>query len=108
MKVGDIVLIPFPFSSLTNVKLRPAVVICVTKDHFQDLTLCAISSVMPSHLNLNEIKLPPDSFNHLRKPSVLKVDRIVTLQSKNVTASLGELSPNHLVVFKATFKALVD
>lgn len=40
MKTGDIVLIPFPFSELTQVKLRPAIVITVTKDKLK--TLCFV------------------------------------------------------------------
>ncbi len=32
MKTGDIVIIPFPFAELTNIKARPAVVIAETKD----------------------------------------------------------------------------
>ena len=32
MNTGDIVLIPFPFSELSEVKLRPAVVVTTTKD----------------------------------------------------------------------------
>lgn len=44
MITGDIVLIPFPFSELTQVKLRPAVVIAETRDKYKDLILSAISS----------------------------------------------------------------
>jgi hypothetical protein len=32
MKTGDIVLIPFPFTDFTNRKVRPAAVVCETKD----------------------------------------------------------------------------
>lgn len=39
MKTGDIVLVPFPFSELTNVKVKPAVVICVTKDKYKDVVI---------------------------------------------------------------------
>jgi hypothetical protein len=60
MKTGDIVLIPFPFAELTNRKVRPAVVVCETKDIFKDLVLCAISSVVPSKLTENEILLKVD------------------------------------------------
>jgi hypothetical protein len=39
MSTGTIVLIPFPFAELTNVKVRPAIVIANTKDKHQDLIL---------------------------------------------------------------------
>lgn len=78
MKTGDIILIPFPFAELTNRKVRPALVVCETKDHFKDVVLCAISSVVVPPLSDNELLLSPDRKNGLRKTSVLKIDRIVT------------------------------
>jgi hypothetical protein len=47
MKTGEIVLVPFTFSELTNIKVRPAVVISATKDKNEDLIVSAISSVIP-------------------------------------------------------------
>ncbi len=51
MKTGDIILIPFPFSELTQIKVRPAVVVAVTKDKYNDLVLAAISSQVASTIN---------------------------------------------------------
>ncbi len=47
MKTGDIILIPFPFAELTNVKVRPVVIATATKDKYKDIVICAISSVIP-------------------------------------------------------------
>ena len=79
MKTGDIILLPFPFAELTNIKVRPAVVICTTADKHRDVLVSAITSIVPEHLNKNEILLEPDPTNGLRVRSVIKVDRIVTL-----------------------------
>ncbi len=49
MNTGTIVLIPFPFAELTNIKVRPALIISTTKDKYQDLILSAISSVYLPH-----------------------------------------------------------
>ena len=57
MKTGDIVLVPFPFSELINIKVRPAVVIATTKDKYEDLIVSAISSVIPDSISPNEILL---------------------------------------------------
>lgn len=78
MKTGNIILVPFPFSELTNIKVRPAVVISTTKDKYEDVIVSAISSVIPDSISANEIIIESNSINNLRVKSVLKVDRIVT------------------------------
>ena len=98
----------FPFSELTQVKLRPAVVITETKDRYKDLVLSAISSQVPLSASSAEVIVNPDSLNGLRAVSVIKVDRIFTLKSEKVVATIGRLSLNHESEFKKIFKALVD
>ncbi|MFN4255361.1 MAG: type II toxin-antitoxin system PemK/MazF family toxin [Saprospiraceae bacterium] len=99
MKTGTILLIPFPFTEHTGAKkVRPSVLVCETADAYKDLVVCAISSVVP---------LAPDALNQLRKPSVLKVDRIVTVKAKDVIAQLGELSPADEATFRSIFHSLI-
>lgn len=107
MKTGDIILIPFPFAELTNRKVRPAALVCETKDVYKDLVLCAISSVVPAKLSENEMLLSVDKENGLRKESVLKIDRIVTAKKQDVIAKIGKLGKADLVEFKKKFKNLV-
>jgi mRNA interferase MazF len=40
---GDVVLVPFPFTDLSQTKLRPAIVLYVQPEG-EDITLCFISS----------------------------------------------------------------
>lgn len=80
MKTGDIILIPFHFAEATHVKVRPSVVVALTKDKFSDVVVCAISSVIPKSISDNEIVISPNKTNKLRVKSVIKVDRIVTLK----------------------------
>lgn len=108
MKTGDIVLIPFPFAELTNKKVRPAAVVCETKDVYKDLVLCAISSVVTSDLTENEMLLRSDEENGLRKDSVLKVDRIVTAKRQDIIAKIGKLSGSDLKAFKEKFSGLIN
>ena len=84
MKFGDVVLVPFPYAELTNIKIRPAVVIAITSDKYKDVFVAAVSSVVPQKLSDNEILLAPDVSNNLRTSSVLKVDRLVTLKKENI------------------------
>jgi len=106
MKTGDIILIPFPFAQLTNVKVRPAVVIAQTKDKYKDIIVAAISSVIPKTITKNEIIIEPNETNKLRTKSVIKVDRIVTLKKEDMIAPLGKLSEAELTTFKNIFKNL--
>ena len=80
MITGAIVLIPFPFAELNNIKVRPAVVVTTTRDKYEDLVLCAVSSVMPPVFGPFEMSLYPNKINNLRVPSVIKIDRVVTLK----------------------------
>ena len=107
MKTGNIILVPFPFSGLTNIKVRPAVVISTTKDKYEDVIVSAISSVIPDSISANEIIIESNSINNLRVKSVLKVDRIVTIKKESVIAMIGSLSENELNLFKSVFKDLV-
>jgi len=108
MTTGTIVLIPFPFAELTNVKVRPALVVSMTRDKYQDLILCAISSVLPAVTGDFEMILQPDKNNNLRVPSVIKIDRIVTLKKEDLIATLGILSAEETFSFKKKFMQLVD
>lgn len=108
MKTGEIVLIPFPFAEFNRRKVRPAAVVCETKDGFRDLVLCAISSVLPDQPTANEMILKSDSENRLRKDSVLKVDRIVTAKKQDIIAMIGSLNSADLLEFKEKFKGLVE
>jgi len=107
MKIGDIVLIPFPFAELTNKKVRPAVVIAETADKYKDVVVSAISSVVPKQLSKREIVLQPNQINMLRVESVIKADRIVTLKREDKIADLGNLSKSELAEFKAILSEMV-
>ena len=63
MKTGTIIIIRFPFSELTAVKVRPAVIISTTKDKYSDLILAAISSQIPLLLTPNEMLIEGGSIN---------------------------------------------
>jgi mRNA interferase MazF len=107
MKIGDIILIPYPFAELSNRKIRPAVVIAETSDKYKDLVVSAISSVIPDKLSSRELILNHGGYNHLRVNSVIKVDRIVTLKREDKLANMGKLSPFELNEFKAILRDMI-
>jgi mRNA interferase MazF len=105
MKIGDIILIPFPFAELTNRKVRPAVIITETNDKYKDLVVSAISSIIPAKISKRELFIKPDAINNLRIESLIKVDRIITLKREDKIADLGKLTSSQLFEFK---KILID
>lgn len=73
MKTGDIILIEFPFTNLFDSKVRPAVVVNITPDIYQDIIVCKISSVIPAQLNHFQLVIQPTQMNGLRSISVIYV-----------------------------------
>jgi mRNA interferase MazF len=107
MKIGDIILIPFPFSELNKIKVRPAVIIKETQDKYNDYGVSAISSVLPEHISEREVFIPANNVNHLRVDSVIKVDRIVTVRRDQKIADLGKLSSRNLAEFKSILLQMI-
>ncbi|SHI53076.1 mRNA interferase MazF [Tangfeifania diversioriginum] len=107
MNIGDIVLIPFPFSELSQVKVRPAVVITETKDKYKDLVVSAISSVVPTNISDREFIIAKSEKNNLRVKSVVKTDRIVTVKREKVITVMGKLTGNELNKFRSILVAMI-
>jgi mRNA interferase MazF len=96
---GDIILVPFPFTDLSENKLRPAVVLWVDSKG-QDFTLCFISSQAIERVTDDEfVILPSDpefAQTGLKSSSKVRVARIVTLERSLLQRRLGQLSPQQL------------
>jgi mRNA interferase MazF len=92
---GDIVLVQFPFSDLSQTKLRPALVLAASMN-IDEITLCFISSQKVKSLNSNEFSIvkSDDDFAQtgLKTDSKIRVTRIITLESKLILRKLGKLS----------------
>ena len=89
---GDIVLIPVPFSDLTALKKRPVLVISSDSYNiaYQDMIVVAITS------NLAQSGIPISTSDMLTgilpKPSIIRSDKIYTLDQRIVTKSVGCVS----------------
>ncbi len=86
---GDVVVLPFPFSDLTQAKRRPALVIAALEG--DDLILCQITSqyVRDNYaISLNDNDFDEGS---LKQPSNLRPNRIFTADSRIVLYRVGNL-----------------
>ena len=91
---GDIVVVPFPFSDLSNYKKRPALVI--TKLKGDDLILCQITSQNISDeyaITLNNEDL---TIGNLKRKSNIRPNRIFTADGKIVLSKVGNLTESKM------------
>lgn len=95
-------LIPFPFTDLTSSKVRPALI--VSKVHKgEDVIVCFISSgsKYPGLLITKNLEVFEGS--GLKVDSVVRFDKIATLDKKLVLGELGILSESFLRTHKSQF-----
>ncbi len=89
---GDIVVVPFPFSDLSNSKRRPAFVIRDFDN--DDLLLCQITSKSLK----NEFSIPISGENFasgsLNKVSNIRPDKIFTCSKNIILYKIGTLNEN--------------
>jgi len=86
---GDVVVVPFPFSDLTNAKRRPALVIAGLEG--EDLILCQITS----QLIRDNYAVPIDEQDfekgNLKQKSNVRPNRIFTADHRIIRYKIGNL-----------------
>ncbi len=87
---GDVVVVPFPFSDLTQAKRRPALVI--SKLEGDDLILCQITSQAIRDNYAISIDDKDFETGSLKQPSNVRPNRIFTADSHIVLYKIGNLS----------------
>jgi mRNA interferase MazF len=92
---GDIVLVPFPFTDLSAIKQRPALVISPRRlnDARPDLVVVAITSQIPAALGEEEVRLPDAELATcgLPRPSIVKLGKIFTIHQGLIRKRLGHM-----------------
>jgi len=104
MKKGSVVLIPFPFTDLTGSKIRPAVVLSVNE---LDVMICFITSEL-SWKTEYDVSVLPSTSNGLKVKSLIRVEKIATIDSTLVLGELGELSNAEIAELNKGLKKLLE
>ena len=88
--VGDVVLAPFPFTDLSEIKVRPAVVVADVGT--QDWVLCQITSSSPAEGR--HIPIGPTDMKRgtLRRRSWVRPDRLYTVNERVFRHTVGRIS----------------
>lgn len=107
-KLGDLVLVPFPFTDQSAVKRRPAVVISSPAYHQArpDLLIMAVTSQQPSTLSVGEVQVQDWQGAGLLKPSVLK-PVLTTIDPALVLKKLGRLTPADQAALRQALSAIL-
>jgi len=104
MKKGNIILIPFPFTNLKGYKIRPAVVL--NKGEL-DVIICFITSELKWKAKYDIFVFPSDN-NGLKVPSLIRLNKIATIDSDLVLGELGELSNIEISELNAGLKQFLQ
>jgi len=100
VKRNSVVLIRYPFTDLTGVKVRPAVIL--TPDHLlnelDDVLCLFISSVIPGKLLPTDFILEPEHplfyKTGLKQLSIFRAHKLTLLHKSLVMRNLGEVDKN--------------
>ncbi|HVF82068.1 MAG TPA: type II toxin-antitoxin system PemK/MazF family toxin [Flavisolibacter sp.] len=102
MQKGDIVLIPFSFTDLSGNKLRPAVILAQTR---VDLTVCFITSQFQWQ-EPTDILLQPKPTNGIKRPSLIRVSKIATLDKSLSLGKIGSVDSSDLTELDSKLKQI--
>lgn len=104
MKKDDIVLIPFPFTDLTGVKNRPAVILIAGNT---DVTVSFITTQVKWQEQL-DVLLEPSKKNGLKKTSLIRLGKLATIDTDLLIGRLGSLDPKQLEKLNMNLKSLLQ
>ena len=85
---GSIVLTRFPFTDLSGDKRRPALVVSRDNHRRADLVVCFITSVPRTGPDMAQIAPTPGT--GLKVPSVVRFDKLATLDLAVIAGKLGD------------------
>lgn len=108
---GDVVLIPFPFTDLSTVKQRPAMIISSASfnNSHGDVIAIAITSQIPKAIAEEDYLLSQEEMElaRLPKPSIIKTAKIVTINKVLIRKRLGSLPATTIDKIKTQLQNLL-
>lgn len=110
MKKGNIILVPFYFTDFTRYKLRPSLIVSYRQSNPDDYIVAFISSIVSPEHSLHETHFIIDSrksfFSNtgLKKTSVLKCDKLMTINQSIIAGLLGELPTDIIKIIDKNLK----
>lgn len=102
-KVGDVVLVPFPFSDLSKNKVRPALLLAHDKE---DYTLVFITSLKPK--GSLYIEIIPNKTNNLKMTSFVRYTKLASVDSAIVIGKIGSFPQKDFDMVKQKIRQYLE
>jgi mRNA interferase MazF len=105
---GEIVLIPVPFTDLSASKKRP--VLIISNDRYNSSNQDMIVAAVTSNLLQQGISITASNMlqGHLPKPSIIRSDKIYTLNQDIVIKRIGRVTDEILDLVKTDIVQLIS
>lgn len=110
MKRGSIILIPFYFTDFKGYKFRPALIVSLNQSQTDDFIVAFISTIIPKNNVIHKthfvIEGTHPSFlqTGLYTTSIIKCDKLMTINKSVIEGILGEISPDILSIIDGKLK----
>jgi mRNA interferase MazF len=98
---GAVVLTDFPFTDLSASKRRPALVVSTDNDRRNDVVVAYITSV--PRIEPDAVPIIPTPTNGLKVPSLVRFDKLATVDKAIIAGRLGDADPGWLFRHRAVF-----
>ncbi len=110
MNIGKVVLVPFPWDDFSSQKVRPALCLTEPRGEFRQIVVAYIGSRIPEDILDTDVILSGNDLeinrSGLHKTSVIRVHRLITIQTSSIKSEIGSLSDRHLAKVKRAVKRL--
>ena len=93
MPKADIILIPFPFTNLSDTKIRPCLVLI---DAEYDVTVSFITTQTGWNDPVS-VAINPSQSNGLKKESLIRLNKLATIDKELIIGTIGKLGPNEMI-----------
>lgn len=104
MKKGDLILVPFPFTNLSASKKRPALIL---RANDLDITVAFITSKVKWQES-GDVILSPSIENGLKKPSLIRLSKLATLDRTLAIGKLGSIDDLTITKVNKSLKLLLE
>ena len=104
MPKGEIVLIPFPFTNLTDTKIRPCLVLIEAEF---DVTVSFITT-QSGWNDKAALAVKPSATNGLKKESLVRLNKLATIDKELILGKIGSLSKDELMAVNQKLKEVLQ